>query len=337
MQASPSTLPGGQVVKYTVRSSDVLSENRVNVTEENSDRIVWYKERFLTDDEIVEHVVENTTSTLLWEIHKPLRGWYIRLRSPAFSHNVFIPLLPVPSSSSYHTPGSLKFSCRTHAVAPSSPGALTGTSSPPRRKPLTSHTSTDSEVTLTDVSPAQPSPTHTYPPPPTPPSVVVSPPSPTAVHAKLDQLTRPRLERTRSVISQFILAPHAQATAVHASGGIFARALRALRNNVPASSNSFSLSPLPDAPPAPVLAQGPVPALAHHHLHLTGGPIGPPPLLVFHDTTPVFSVASSTGVLEVHLEEVGKRGVDLGFWIAVALAYGEFLGDRDGYLAAATD
>ena len=80
---------------------------------------------------------------------------------------------------------------------------------------------------------------------------------------------------------------------------------------------------------------------------------GPAPLLTFYDTTPVFSVGSSTGVFEVHTDEVGKLGVDLGFWIAVALAYGEFLGDREvsrglvsniyvhtrfqGYLAAAAD
>jgi hypothetical protein len=56
---------------------------------------------------------------------------------------------------------------------------------------------------------------------------------------------------------------------------------------------------------------------------------GQVPLLIFHDTTPVFSVSSSTGVLEIHLDEVSKLGVDLGFWIAIALAFGEFLGDRE--------
>jgi hypothetical protein len=43
----------------------------------------------------------------------------------------------------------------------------------------------------------------------------------------------------------------------------------------------------------------------------------------------VFSVSSSTGVFEIHLDEVSKLGVDLGFWIAIALAFGEFLGDRE--------
>jgi hypothetical protein len=56
---------------------------------------------------------------------------------------------------------------------------------------------------------------------------------------------------------------------------------------------------------------------------------GQVPLLIFHDTTPVFSVSSSMGILEIHLDEISKLGVDVVFWIAIALAYGEFLGDRE--------
>ena len=90
------------------------------------------------------------------------------------------------------------------------------------------------------------------------------------------------------------------------------------RNNSPAYTNSFSLSPLPDDPPSSPGEH------VHHHQHLHF-----PPLLTFEDTTPVFSVGSSTGVFEIHLDYIEKFGVDLGFWIAVALAYGEFLGDRE--------
>jgi hypothetical protein len=43
----------------------------------------------------------------------------------------------------------------------------------------------------------------------------------------------------------------------------------------------------------------------------------------------VFSVGSSTGIIEIHLDDIEKLGLDLGFWIAVALAYGEFMGDRE--------
>jgi hypothetical protein len=43
----------------------------------------------------------------------------------------------------------------------------------------------------------------------------------------------------------------------------------------------------------------------------------------------VFSVGSSTGAFEIHIDDIGKLGLDLGFWIAVALAYSEFVGDRE--------
>lgn len=219
------------------------------------------------------------------------------MRSPRFPRSVFIPLVPVPSSSPYHCPGSLEFS--------------TGTSS---------HSSTDSDVTLTDIPSGQFSPTHTYPPAPTPPRAIVPPPSPGAVQAKLDQLAQPR-----AVVSQFILLPHTHAPATPTSDGLFSRALRTIKNNTPASTNSFTLSPLPDGPPPPAGDTH----RHHHHHHHSHLPSGLAPLLTFEDTTPVFSVGSSTGIFEIHLDDIGKLGLDVAFWIAVALAYGEFLGDRE--------
>jgi hypothetical protein len=150
----------------------------------------------------------------------------------------------------------------------------------------------------------------------------VPPPSPSVVHAKLNQLAQPRL-----ALSQFILAPHAHAAPPPASEGLFSRALRALRNNAPTSTNAFSLSPLPDGPPPTPVHDGK--GNAHRDLECSQAWAGPTPLLIFEDTTPVFSVSSSTGAFEVHLDEIGKIGVDLAFWIAVALAYCEFLGDRE--------
>ncbi|KAH9017388.1 hypothetical protein EDB85DRAFT_2016413, partial [Lactarius pseudohatsudake] len=324
MQAPIPASPISPTVRYTVRSSDVLSVNRVNVAEEKSERVIWYKERLLSDNEIIEHLVDNATSKVLWEIHRPLRGWYIHLRAPNFPRGVFVPLVPVPPSSPYHSPGSLKFSCRTSVASP--PSVSANQSSPSPRFPAASHSSTDSDATLTDATSGQFSQTHTYPPAPTPPSALVAPPSPSAVHAKLDQLAQ-RHPRTRPVISQFMLSPHTYASVTPASEGLFSRALRALRNSAPTQSNSFSLSPLPDGPTV-------APTESAHSSQIAQGPA---PFFTFHDTTPVFSVGSSTGVFEVHIDEVGKLGVDLGFWIAIAMAYGEFLGDREGYLAAAAD
>ena len=138
-----------------------------------------------------------------------------------------------------------------------------------------------------------------------PPCAVVSPPSPSAVHAKLDQLAQPR-----AMISQFILLPHTHAAATApASEGLVSRALRALKNSAPAHSNSFTLCPLPDGPPPTPEAIHHLHHHNHHHLHLSRAAFGLAPLLTLEDTTSVFSVGSSTGVFEIHLEEIGKLGL----------------------------
>ncbi|KAI0041677.1 hypothetical protein FA95DRAFT_1526240 [Auriscalpium vulgare] len=319
MQAPTAKKPA----RYTVHSSDVLSDNRVNISEEGSEQVIWYKERFLADEEIIEHIMDNATSTLLWTVHKPLRGWYLRLRAPSFPPTSFIALLPVPSSSPYHTPAALIFSCRTNA-----PVSLPS-------EPTTSKSSLDSEATLSEQPAASPS--HTYPPPASPPSVSISPPSPSSIHSKLDAPPTPRV-RSRSQVTQFILTPHSHPVIPKAAeGGVLTRAFRAIKNNTPAHSNSFTLSPLPPMAPAAV----PVPPTAakphHPHLHHTDLPPAPTPLLTFHDTTPVYAVASASGVLEFDAEDLAELGIDVTFWIAVALTYLEFLGDRESYLAAVTD
>lgn len=53
------------------------------------------------------------------------------------------------------------------------------------------------------------------------------------------------------------------------------------------------------------------------------------PLLTFHDHTPVLTVRSITGLLEIDIEEERLLGIDTSFWIAVALTYLEFLEERE--------
>jgi len=53
------------------------------------------------------------------------------------------------------------------------------------------------------------------------------------------------------------------------------------------------------------------------------------PLLVFHDQTPVLTVRSLTGLIEMDRAEESYLGVDTSFWIAVALTYLEFLEERE--------
>lgn len=269
---------------------------------------------------------ENATSTVQWTIHKPVKGWYIRLRSPSFSPGSFISLTPPPTSSPFHSEAALTFSCRTNVPTP--PRTSTATSG--------SRRSRDSDVTLTCESTV-----HSYPPTPPPqnPAIRVSPPSPRSVHAKLAEIPQ---ARPAQQVMPFVLAPHSHAHVPHQQKqqlSVFARVVSALKNSAPSHSSSFTLSPVPP-PSSPQIAAGVVPT--------------PTPLLTYHDRTPVWKVGSTYGLLEIDAERERELGVQTSFYVAVALTYLEFLTDREvsavldtltlhteqmpqSYLAAVTD
>ncbi|KAI0702668.1 hypothetical protein C8Q76DRAFT_229982 [Earliella scabrosa] len=324
---------GAALTRYIVHSSDVLEDMRINVSEEGSSKVVWYKERFLTDDEILEHIVDNATSTTLWTVHRPKRGWYIRLRTPSFPPGVFIPLLPLPQTSPYHADAALSFACRTNLPP-------TGSASDGRRPPLTKH-STDSEVTLTEGSTRE---QHSYPPtPPTGPVVVVHPPSPGSVHAKLNSVSMspPRALRRlsqpllQSAITHFILTPHSRPHIPEATQpvSIFTRLMAVIKNNAPSHSYSFTLSPIPGSPTPPTDSPGTTGQAGQ----AGANPLTPTPLLTFHDQTPVWTARCSSGLIEMDEQQCRVLGVEPAFYVAVALTYLEFLEDRESYLAAASD
>lgn len=54
-----------------------------------------------------------------------------------------------------------------------------------------------------------------------------------------------------------------------------------------------------------------------------------PPVLIYHDTTPLLGAGKSTGTIELDHGVARSLGVDPSFWISVALAYLEFLEERD--------
>ncbi|KAI0920277.1 hypothetical protein AcW1_002064 [Taiwanofungus camphoratus] len=317
--------------KYLVQSSDVLSDMRVNVSEEAVDKVVWYKERFLADEEIIEHLVDNATSTILWTIHRPKRGWYIRLRTPSFPPGMFIPLLPLPQSSPYQTDAALSFACRTNPPSYSLSNSPQQPFSPPKG-------SLDSDVTLTDSH--RDNVVHSYPPTPPPltPTVIVRPPSPRSVHAKLEEIDleasssriQPR-QTSRAPVTHFLLTPHSTAHVPKPTEkvSIFTRVVSAFKNNVPSHSYSFTLSPLPSTPTAASSSS------AEHHTNSVSAT--PVPLLTFHDRTPVWTVRCSSGCLEIDKTQVRSLGVDMSFYVAVALTYLEFLSERESYLAALND
>lgn len=275
---------------------------RVNVREEGSDKVLWYKERFLSDDEIVDHVIDNTSSQICWTIHKPKRGWYIRIRGSSFPPGVYIPVTPVPKASPYHTTAGLVFNCRTD-VPESPPSVANSTKS-----------SMESDATLTDqVS----SPTvHSY--PPTPTASSSTPSSPRIPPSKLDGIGRVGRKR-QTQISPFLLAPHSltHVPQPDQQPSFFGRVLSTFRNHAPSHSLSFTLSPILSNPPTP--------------------PPTPSALLTFHDRTPMLTVRSINGLLELDEKVECDLGVAQSFWIAIALTYLDFLEDRESYLAAAAD
>ncbi|KAH7922497.1 hypothetical protein BV22DRAFT_1121462 [Leucogyrophana mollusca] len=316
------------LARYVVQSSDVISDLRINILEEGSDKVIWYKERFLSDDEIIEHVVHNQTSTICWTIHRPKRGWYIRIRAPSFPPGTSISFLPVSRASPDYVDAALSFACRT-SVQPSASSYSPTTSA---------KTSTDS--TLTDATAV-----HSYPPTPPVAPITITPPSPQSIKAKLDEIDvspppakkeNPRTQPTK--VTHFMLAPHSTPHVPGAQPGeqvsFFTRALSAFRNHKPSHSSSFTLCPLAPTHPTPTSTGSP--SQTRHRLSQLIPPT-PSPLLTFHDRTPVLTVRSVTGLLEIDRAEERMLGIQTSFWIAVALTYLEFLEERESYLAALTD
>jgi hypothetical protein len=195
------------------------------------------------------------------------------------------------------------FSCRTNAPSFA-------------RKSL-ARRSSDSETTLTGESVV-----HSYPPtPPQNPTVRMSPPSPRVVHAKLAQIPR---DQPVQHITTFIMTPHSHAHVPDQKElSVLARIMSALKNSAPSHSSSFTLSPLPASAQT---ASSSEPAVA---------PV-PTPLLTFHDRTPVWKVGSIHGELEIDTQQERQLGVHPSFYVAVALAYLEFLIDREVRLNTST-
>ncbi|KAE9399408.1 hypothetical protein BT96DRAFT_1019558 [Gymnopus androsaceus JB14] len=315
--------------KFKVQSTDVLQEARINVLDEASDEIVWFKERFLAEDEIIEHLVHSSTSTVRWIIHRPgSKGWYIRIRSPSFPPGVFIPLIPVPSKSPLHSDAALSFKSRTN------PTAMASTSS-----------------------------VHSYPPtPPAIPTLSLSPPSPELAPRTLSaeasassaallskSISKPR--NPSSSISEFILAP-AVTPPPSTRESFFSRAINVFRyyEQDISSGYSFSLARVAvQSPPpyAPALGSGskpnaspapPIPPSSSPSPLSTPTCIKALPVLTFTDLTSTFTVNGSVnGMIQLDKLEAEMLGVEPSFWVAVALTYLDFLEDRGSYLASLGD
>ncbi|KAG8931512.1 hypothetical protein FRC02_002637 [Tulasnella sp. 418] len=266
------------------------------------------QERLLTETEIVEMLKVAGEGRLLWSTHKPLEGWYIRLKSPLLPPHFSIPLLPYSSqSSSPNNPtftgmevpeGSMTFSCRTQAD-------MSRVAVPPKKSDHEAAAAASNE--------------HSYPPAPSPVRSLRDSISAASVSSssRLDDTlspipressttSSPGPSRSPSQITHFLISPHLPPTshqnpAESSSSKIFGVIQRMFTGGV---GKSFSIQ---------------TPAL--------------PPILRFHDTTPVLSVRT-TGVIELDEGVARVLGVDLSFYIAMALAFLEYLSDKEAYLAA---
>ena len=75
-----------------------ISDLRLQVSHEPSSasskqplRPVYFRQRELTErNEIVDKVIDASTGRVCWTVHRPTRGWYLYLRSPALPHGTAI-------------------------------------------------------------------------------------------------------------------------------------------------------------------------------------------------------------------------------------------------------
>ncbi|KAF9078285.1 hypothetical protein BDP27DRAFT_1251791 [Rhodocollybia butyracea] len=349
------TTSESKFTRYKVQSTDVLQDARINVFEESSDQVVWFKERFLSDNEIIEHLVHSPTSTICWIIHRPSqKGWYIRVRSPTFPPGTFIPVIPLSTKNPLYSEGALSFKSRTSLLTPTT---------------VIAPDYVDTNVSTSSV--------HSYPPTPPVPTLALSPPSPksaltpvtVAASASSAALLGPKFSRpsaSSNSVSEFILAPSTEppSSTPNAHQSLFSRAMRAFRyyEKDISSGYSFSLARAVVQSPPPYTAADTIrPSTVSHPVPPATASILPPisttassassstsasptprcvkalPVLTFTDLTSTFTVGSLNGVLQMDRLEAEMLGVDPSFWVAVALTYLDFLEDRGSYLASLGD
>ena len=280
---------------------------------------------------------------------------------------MFISLTALPQSSPYHSEAALTFACRTSNPSPPSPSlslppvasasssrisvdsdttltdgqrdsAVNHSYPPtppssavsPRLQPL-STSEVEAKLHKLALSASSPSSPH---PSPNPSSTL----SPTAARLRpMSQLI------SSAQITHFLLTPHQHQTqqqqqpaAVPRS--FFSRIAEALRNHAPSARSSFSFNMCAIPPPHRCTPTSPA---NRHSVPIPTSPASPGspgvlapnphpyPLVTFHDTTPVFTVGNTTGLLEVDEKGIQALGVDLSFYITIALSYLEFLEERE--------
>ncbi|CBQ67475.1 conserved hypothetical protein [Sporisorium reilianum SRZ2] len=118
--AAAATANDGGLISYIVHTdSHGISDVRLQVSQEASSskqplRPVYFRERTLTEhNEIVDSIVHADSGRICWTIHRPTRGWYLHLRSPALPQGTAISIRAGAKDQDDPTASPLTFSVNT--------------------------------------------------------------------------------------------------------------------------------------------------------------------------------------------------------------------------------
>ncbi|CAE6511608.1 unnamed protein product [Rhizoctonia solani] len=308
--------------KFLLSTSDVLEgPQKTYIKCAKTGDVQWCKTRTLTLHEVIDEL--HAGSELAYSIHRPTRGWYIRIKSHGHVP-LAIDLIPDPlvDTTRPDADSALIFT-------------LPGTGKGKERESVGSSLADQDEYSFPPTPPIRSPPPKKRKSDGKPSSLLSEPSSPTSA-AHTDPLRSPDPPPSTGIKLQPRLQPPQPTTTLLfsptpppkiSSSPTFSRAfasglLRVVTNTIfSPPRRSFSLFARSSGgitlSTTPVLESGPRLALEK--------------VLEYEDTTPVFSVSQMTGVVTVLNSGYG----DSGLLVACAMAYLDFLSEREGYIAAA--
>ncbi|CAE6445459.1 hypothetical protein ACGC1H_004011 [Rhizoctonia solani] len=306
---------------FLLSTSDILEgPQKTYIKCSKTGEIKWCKTRTLTLHEVIDEL--HAGSELAYSIHRPTRGWYIRIKAHG-DPSLVVDLIPDPlvDTTQPDADSALVFTI---------PGVGKGK----ERESVGSSLADQDEYSFPPTPPIRSPPRKKRNPDAKPGSLLSEPSSPTSA-AHTDPLRSPDPPQSAALKLQ----PR-------------------LQQPQPGMTLLFSPTPVPKIPPNPSFSR----AFASGLLRVVTNTIFSPPrrsfslsarssggisattpglesgprfvlekVLEYEDTTPVFSVSQMTGVVTVLNGGCG----DIGLLIACAMAYLDFLAEREGYIAAA--
>ncbi|QRV85493.1 hypothetical protein RhiJN_27567 [Ceratobasidium sp. AG-Ba] len=348
------TRSGPSEKRLLLSTSDILEGGqKVYITDEKTGETKWCKTRILAHKEIIDEIrTPEPSNTLCYTIHRPTRGWYIHVHDRSSESSIPLALAPNPLADRDKSDADCELIIQL-PLRRTSKGKQRGGErvngglkeqdewsfpptppirSPPRRTANVPGSASTSQ-TSSPVIQKHTDPLRSPSPPPSSTSISQLAPPPSippilTIPMIFAPLPVPVLPQKQPVFSR-----------AYASG--FLRVLANTLFNPPRRSFSLSVR-APDASisdsepiPTPVIESGP------------GGGGTMVPVLTYTDTTPVLAVSKMTGVLSIDLrtfrsvleedtrrvsqdiEHENEGEEDVGLLVATALAYLDFLADRE--------